>query len=95
MWTNVNLIAAYVEYHPRPKYNIKFWYHYMLANQNMPGDFFGEGKQRGHMIMLKCMADISWRLKAYYMFEYLWPGDFYFPTVDNAILSRINFEWYF
>jgi hypothetical protein len=47
------------------------------------------------MVMLKCMADISWRLKAYYMFEYLWPGDFYFSSADNAILSRINFEWYF
>ena len=67
----------------------------MLANQNMPGEFFETGKQRGHLVMLKCMADINWRLKAYYMFEYLWPGDFYFPSADNAILSRINFEWYF
>jgi len=67
----------------------------MMANENLLGDFFGAGKQRGHMIMLECMADISWRLKAYYMFEYLWPGYFYFSKADIAILSRINFEWYF
>ena len=95
MWTNITLLGAYVEYHPRPKYNLRFWYHYMRANENVPGDFFGNGKQRGHMIMFKCMADIKKRFKAYYMFEYLIPGDFYSTIADNAILSRINFEWYF
>ena len=95
MWTNINLIGAYVEYHPKPKYNLRFWYHYMLANQRMQGEFFGDGLNRGHMVMLKCMADISWRFKAYYMFEYLWPDNYYFPSADNSLLSRINFEWYF
>ena len=95
MWTNINLIGAYLEYLPVPRYNIRFWYHYMRANHLVSGDFFGNGKTRGHMVMLKAMANISDRLKAYYMFEYFLPGDFYQSQADDAILSRINFEWYF
>jgi Alginate export len=95
MWTNINLIGAFAEYRPTARYNIRFWYHYMLAPQNVPGSFFGNGNLRGQMIMIKVMADISKKFKAYYMFEYLWPGNFYFPNADNAILSRINLEWYF
>jgi hypothetical protein len=95
MWTNINLIGAFAEYRPTAKYNIRFWYHYMLANKNVEGSFFGTGKKRGQMVMLKAMADISPKFKAYYMFEYLWAGDFYTPNADDAILSRINLEWYF
>jgi len=95
MWTNINLIGAYVELMPTPKYNIRFWYHLMQANHIVMGEFFGTGKNRGHMIMLKAMGTFGKRFSAYYMFEYLWPGDFYFKGADNAILSRINLEWYF
>lgn len=95
MYTNLNLIGAYLEYTWAQKYNLRFWYHWMLAAEPVTGDFFGEGKSRGHMIMMKAMTEITKRLKAYYMFEYLWTGDFHFVGADNAILSRINFEWYF
>jgi len=95
MWTNINLYGAYLEYMPTPKYNIRFWYHLMRANQLVNGNFFGMGKNRGHMIMLKAMGEFGKRFKAYYMFQYLWPGDFYFNGADNAILSRINLEWHF
>jgi len=95
MWTNINLIGAYVQLKSTSKYNIRFWYHYMMANENVAGDFFGKGKFRGHMIMFKAMGEFGKKLKAYYMFEYLKPGDFYFNNSDDAILSRINLEWYF
>ena len=95
MWTNINLFGAYMECRPSPKYNIKFWYHYMRAAENVNGAFFGQGKNRGHMFMLKALGEISKRLKAYYMFEYLLPGDFYNTSADNAFLSRVNFEWIF
>jgi hypothetical protein len=95
MWTNINLYGAFLEYMPTPKYNIRLWYHLMRANQIVTGDFFGTRKNRGHMIMLKAMGEFGERFKAYYMFEYLWPGDFYFNGADNAILSRINLEWHF
>jgi hypothetical protein len=95
MWTNINLIGAYLELMPTPKYNIRFWYHLMQANHPVPGDFFGTDTNRGHMIMLKAMGKFGKRFSAYYMFEYLWTGDFYFKAADNAILSRINLEWNF
>lgn len=95
MWTNISLPGLYLEYHPTKKYNIRAWYHYMMANENVPGAFFGSGKFRGQMFMLKAMAMFNDRFMAYYMFEYLIPGDFYFDRADNALLNRINLEWYF
>jgi len=95
MWTNISLYGAYVEYMPTPKFNIRFWYHLMQTNQLESGNFFGQGKSRGQMIMLKAMGEFGEKLKAYYMFQYLWTGDYYFTGADNAILSRINLEWYF
>ena len=95
MWTNINLFGAYLEYMPSPKLNIRAWYHLMYANHLNHGDFFGQGTYRGQMVMLKVMKEFGKRLKAYYMFEYLWAGDYYFIGADNVILSRINLEWYF
>jgi len=95
MYTNLNLLGAYLEFKQPSKYNIRFWYHLMKANHLVEGDFFGEGKNRGHMIMLKAMAEVGKNLKLYYMFEYLWTGDFHFTGADNAILSRLNLEWHF
>lgn len=95
MYTNMNLLGAYFEITQPAKYNIRFWYHYMAANELVNGSFFGKGKLRGHMWMLKSMFEIGKKLKAYYMFEYLLPGDFHFNGADNSILSRINLEWYF
>ncbi|MFY0626119.1 MAG: hypothetical protein JXR07_07490 [Reichenbachiella sp.] len=95
MWTNINLPGLFVEYMPTYKYNLRFWYHYMRANENMTGEFYGQGKERGHMIMFKGMAEFTNNFKAYYMFEFLAAGNFYFQSADNAILNRINLEWYF
>ncbi len=95
MWTNINLPGAYFQVEMPAKFNIRFWYHYMKANHLVEGDFFGNGKFRGHMIMLKAMGEFGKRLKAYYMFQYLWPGDFYFNSADGALLNRVNLEWHF
>jgi hypothetical protein len=95
LWTNIILYGAYLEYKPTPKYNIRFLYHLMRANQPVPGSFFGMGLNRDQMIILKAMGELGKRLKAYYMCEYLWTGDFYFNGADNAILSRIILEWYY
>jgi|GEM_PF-6824639 len=95
MYTNLNLFGAYLELKQKSKYNFRFWYHYMRANHLVDGSFFGNGKTRGHMIMLKTMFEFGKNFKAYYMFEYLWTGDFHFQGADNAILSRINLEWHF
>ena len=46
MWTNINLYGWYAEYKPTEKHSIRLWYHYMLANKNVQGSFFSQGKER-------------------------------------------------
>jgi hypothetical protein len=78
-WTNLLAYRASLVLTPTKKTKLSLWYNFLRANDQVPASsiFSGDGRNRGHMPQVRFDYAFNKNITAYFLAEYLIPGNFY------------------
>ena len=95
-WTNLGILRAELVLQPTQKMKISLWYNHLQANEQVASSsvFSGTGKKRGHLPQGRIDYIFNKNVSAYFLAEYLIPGDFY-RSRDSALFLRTELQFKF
>lgn len=92
-WTNLGVVRAGLVLKPTKKVKITSGYCFLRANEQVAAGaiFSGTGKTRGHLPQAKVEYAFNKNASAYFLAEYLIPGNFY-KDRDPALFLRTELQ---
>ena len=94
--TNLHRLGVRYEFSPCENWTINPMVNFLWADENVEGDPFGSGKERGQMYSLYLKYQCCKKLSAHWLVDYFVPGSFYANTDrDDALFARFNIEYTF
>ena len=90
-WTNLQMCRLEAKFNPLDALSVNASYDFVYANENVAGQMFGDGKNRGNLMRLKVGYKHSDRFSSYILGEYFIPGDFYNKDTKDASFLRVEF----
>jgi hypothetical protein len=92
-WTNLQIYRMEFVLRPTPKLKLSFWYNFLRSNQQVAASSVcsGSGRNRGHLPQAKIEYAFNKNVSAYFLGEYLIPGNFY-KDRDPAVFLRSELQ---
>lgn len=92
-WTNLAIWRAELVLKPTAKTKLSLWYNFLRANEQATASAIlsGAGKNRGHLPQAKIEYSFNKNVSAYFLGEYLFPGNFY-KDHDGALFLRTELQ---